>query len=265
MESYTHLHQSPVSPAAWVPLARSLSFLIRHPRLVGWSLVLVLVTGSLTWGGYTFCVDLISQYTGSFFSTPPTVEKFWHWPVLWGWTALKWVFFILSRVVAFYLAFVAAYSLTTPGYVYLSTWAGNRYSQRAGEGEAELSLGGVLVDLIEGIKIGAMGLVVSLVALMANFVPVLGQAAVFTLYAFYSALMFIDYPSSRYRWSLGQKIQWLRHHPHQAFRLGLLPALISMVPVLNVFVMALFFPLFTVHTTLNFLAIEGRNDLERRG
>ena len=265
MENYTHLHQSPVFPAAWVPLARSLSFLIRHPRLVGWSLVLVLITGSLTWGGYTFCVDFISQHTGSFFSTPPAVEKFWHWPVLWGWTALKWVFLILSRVVAFYLAFVAAYSLTTPGYVYLSTWAGNRYSQRAGEGEAELSLGGVLVDLIEGGKIGAMGLVVSLVALMANFVPVLGQAAVFVLYAFYSALMFIDYPSSRYRWSLGQKIQWLRHHPHQAFRLGLLPALISMVPVLNVFVMALFFPLFTVHTTLNFLAIEGRGDLERRG
>lgn len=264
MESSTAFSQPSVTGVAWVPLARSLAFLLRHPRLVGWSLVLVLVTGSLTWGGYTFCVDLISQYTGSFFGTPPTVEKFWHWPLLWGWTAVKWVYLILSRVVAFYLAFVAAYSLTTPGYVYLSTWAGNRYSPRAGEGEADLSLGGIMVDLIEGIKIGAMGLVVSLLALMANFVPVAGQAAVFTLYAFYSALMFIDYPASRYRWSLGRKIAWLRSHPQQAFRLGLLPALISMIPVLNVFLMALLFPLFTVHTTLNFLSIEGRTNLERR-
>ncbi|MGD9949390.1 MAG: EI24 domain-containing protein, partial [Desulfobulbus sp.] len=93
----------------------------------------------------------------------------------------------------------------------------------------------------------------------ANFIPVAGQAAVFCIYAFYSALMFVDYPASRYRWSLGRKLSWLRHHHNQAFRLGLFPAMISMVPLLNVFLMALLFPLFTVHTTLNFLAIEGGN------
>jgi CysZ protein len=241
-----------------VPLSYSLAFLLRHPQLLGWSLVLVLVTGALTWTGYLFAIDLINQYTGSFFTTAPVVEKFWQWPMLWGWTALKWIFFVLSRVIAFYLAFVAAYSLTTPGYVFLSTWAGNRYSAQAGEGEARLTVGGTLIDLWEGIKIGAMGLVVTLMALVVNFVPVIGQATVFCLYAFYSALMFIDYPSSRYRWSLAQKLLWLRSHYREAFRLGLFPAMISMVPLLNVFVMALLFPLFTVHTTLNFLTIEGR-------
>jgi CysZ protein len=43
-----------------------------------------------------------------------------------------------------------------------------------------------------------------------------------------------------------------------SFRLGIFPALISMVPVINIFFMALFFSLFTVHTTLNFIAIEQR-------
>jgi len=249
-----------VSPP-WVPLSFSFSFLCRYPRLLGWSLVLVVLTGTLTWFGYLFSVDLIDQLTGSFFLAPPSVEKFWHWPLLWGWTALKWIFLVLSRVVAFYLAFVVAYSLTTPGYVFLSTWAGNRYCEQAGEGEATLTLTGALVDLVEGIKIGAMGLVVTVVALMANFIPVLGQAAVFVLYAFYSALMFVDYPASRYRWTLGEKLLWLRRHHTQAFRLGLLPAMISMIPLLNVFFMALFFPLFTIHTTLNFLVIEGRKEL----
>nr|WP_320009788.1 EI24 domain-containing protein [uncultured Desulfobulbus sp.] len=257
MRTETHAVRGPAN--GWVPLGFSFGFIFRHQRLLGWSLVLVLITGGLTWGGYTFTVDFINHLTGSFFSTPPQSDAIWQVPLLWGWTALKWIYMLLSRVVAFYLAFVVAYSLTTPGYVFLSNWAGNRFCQRAAEGEAGISLGGILIDLWEGIKIGAMGIVVSLLALMANFIPVVGQAAVFCIYAFYSALMFIDYPASRYRWSLGRKLRWLRLHSNQAFRLGLFPAMISMVPVLNIFFMALFFPLFTVHTTLNFLTIEGKN------
>jgi CysZ protein len=251
----------PAVTPPWVPLSFSLAFLFRSPRLLGWSLVLMVLTGSLTWLGYLYSVDLINHLTGSFFTTPPTVEKFWHWPLLWGWTALQWIFALLSRVVAFYLAFVIAYSLTAPGYVYLSTWAGNRYCTQAEEGEAVFSLTGALIDLREGIKIGAMGLVVTAVALIANFIPVIGQAAVFILYALYSALMFLDYPASRYRWTLGQKTAWLRLHARQALRLGYLPALVSMIPILNVFFMALLFPLFTIHTTLNFLTIEGRKEI----
>ena len=221
----------------------------------------MVLTGSLTWLGYLLSVDLINQVTGSFFTTPPAVEKFWHWPLLWGWTGLKWIFFVLSRVIAFYVAFILAYTLTTPGYVFLSTWAGNRYCEQAGQGEATLTLSGALIDLREGVKIGAMGMMVTVVALFANFIPVIGQVSVFVLYAFYSALMFVDYPSSRYRWTLGQKLTWLRVHSGQAFRLGLFPAMLSMIPLLNIFLMALFFPLFTIHTTLNFLAIEGRKEI----
>jgi len=250
----------PRSPS-WVPFSTSCAFLFRHPRLLGVSLLLVLLTGAFTWLGYLFTVDLINHFTGSFFTTPPTVEKFWHWPLLWGWTALRWVFLLLTRTVAFYLAFILAYSLTTPGYAFLSNWAGNRYCSQAGEDEAVFSLAGALVDLREGIKIGAMGIVVTIAALFANFVPVIGQAAVFVLYSYYSALMFVDYPASRYRWTLGQKIGWLRLHSGQAFRLGVFPAMISIVPLLNIFLMALFFPLFTIHTTLNFLTIEGRKKI----
>jgi CysZ protein len=114
------------------------------------------------------------------------------------------------------------------------------------------------------VKIGAIGLLVTVAALLANFIPVIGPVAVFVIYVFYSSLMFIDFPASRYRWSLGEKLRWLRQHRAQSFRLGLLPALISMIPLLNVFLMALFFPLFTVHTTLNFLAIEGEKEIVPR-
>jgi CysZ protein len=217
------------------------------------------LTGGLTWLGYLFSVTLITQFTGSYFTTAPVVEHFWHWPLLWGWTAIKWIVFVISRVVAFYLAFVLAYCLTTPGYVFLSTWAGNVYTDNAGEGEAGFTLAGFVIDLREGAKIGGIGLLVTVAALFANFIPVLGQVTVFVLYVYYSALMFVDFPSSRYRWTLGQKICWVRRYRNQCFRLGLLPALISMVPVLNVFLMALLLPLFTIHTTLNFLGVERKH------
>jgi CysZ protein len=68
--------------------------------------------------------------------------------------------------------------------------------------------------------------------------------------------MFVDYPASRRGWSLGRKLHWLRTHSSPAFRLGVLPALISMIPLLNIFAIALIFPLLTVHSTLNFSAIE---------
>jgi CysZ protein len=68
--------------------------------------------------------------------------------------------------------------------------------------------------------------------------------------------MFIDYPASRRRWSLGRKIGWLRKNGISAFWLGIVPAVVSLVPLVNIIFMALIFPLFTVHATLNFRALE---------
>jgi CysZ protein len=70
------------------------------------------------------------------------------------------------------------------------------------------------------------------------------------------ALMFIDYSASRRRWRLGQKISWMKQNWWPALRLGLLPALVSLIPFVNIFFMALLFPLLTVHTTLNFVRFE---------
>ena len=223
--------------------------------------MLVVMTGVFTWMGYHLSVKLIDTITVTCFSTPPVVEHLWHWPLLWGWTAIKWIFLVLSRVVSFYLAFVLAYCLTTPGYVFLSTWAGNLYTERAEHGEAMFTLAGIFIDLWEGMKIGGVGLLVTVAALLANLIPVIGQVTVFILYVFYSALLFVDFPASRYRWSLGKKIHWVWQYRNQCFRLGLLPAVISIIPGLNIFLMALFLPLFTIHTTLNFLAIEGKTSI----
>ncbi|NPA94415.1 MAG: cysteine biosynthesis protein [Thermodesulfobacteria bacterium] len=246
----------PGSAAPWISLPRALGFLLKSPRLIGWSLLLILLTGMLTWLGYLEAIHLVDAWTAPFFQHPPEHGGWIGWVLGKGWIVARYLFLAISRITAFYLAFLVAYCCTSPGYVFLAsatekTYLGNRLSL-----ETRPGLRTILIDLLEGCKIGLVGLLVTVVALIINFVPVAGQGLVFLLYAFYSALMFIDYPASNRHWSLGRKIAWIRQHKDRAIRLGLLPALISLIPILNILLMALFFPLFTVHTTLNFIAVE---------
>lgn len=245
----------PVLPP-WVPLTFSIAFVLKHVKILAWGLLLVAATGVLTWLGYIGALDFIQGLTGHFFQRPPESSGFWSWFVIKGWWVLKHIFFIVTRVIAFYLSFLVAYCLTAPGYVFLSTATEKTYLGDAFEIEDGFTVSGVIIDVIEGCKISAVGILVTIAALFANFIPIVGQIIVLLLYTFYSALMFVDYPASRHRWSLGRKISWVRDYYKRSFRLGIFPALISMVPIINIFFMALLFPLFTVHTTLNFIAIE---------
>lgn len=209
--------------------------------------------------GYIGALDFIRGLTGHFFQQPPESTGFWSWFMVKGWWVLKYLFFIVTRIIAFYLSFLVAYCLTAPGYVFLSTATEKTYLGEDFEFDEGFTVTGVITDVIEGCKIGAVGILVTIVALFANFIPIVGQIVVLFIYTFYSALMFVDYPASRHRWSLGKKISWVREYNKRSFRLGIFPALISMVPIINIFFMALLFPLFTVHTTLNFIAIEQRS------
>jgi CysZ protein len=245
----------PQVPVKWIPLWSSLGFLLRSPKLLGISFLLAILLFGLTWGGYLLAVSVIDAQTAGFFQHPPVSAGIWGWIKLGGWQVLKWSFFLLSRIVSFYLAFLLAYSLSAPGYVFLSGATEKRYAQQDFEEDAPFNFQGIMVDMLEGLKIGALGLLVTMLALTANFIPLVGQILVLFLYTFYLALSFLDYPASRRRWSLGRKINWLRNNSTAAIHIGILPAIISLIPLFNIFLMALIFPLFTVHTTLNFSII----------
>jgi len=220
--------------------------------------MLVVLTGTLTWIGYLEAIHLVDGWTGNFILHPPEGTGIGGWFIVKGWVILKYLFLAVSRVAAFYLAFLTAYCLTCPGYVFLSTATEKKYRGGSLTNEQGLSLSGIITDLIEGCKIGILGLLVTIIALVINFIPLVGQGLVFLLYTFYSALMFVDYPASNRRWSLGRKIAWINANRNRSFRLGLLPALITLIPIINILFLALLFPLFTVHTTLNFMVVEER-------
>jgi len=246
--------QNPVAPV--IPLSTSMSFLLGRKQLLGWSAILILVTIILTWVGFLLTTGMIDNFTGSFFDSEPTHQSWWGWIKYSGWVVTKYLFVLVSRIVAFFLAFLLAYTLTTPFYGFLSHSAEKIYWGKDFEDDDGFSLSGILIDLWEGFKVALFGIVITVAALAIGFVPIIGQIAVFLLYTFYSALMFVDYPASRRRWGLGRKLLWLRHNSGHTARLGLVPAAISLIPVLNIFFLALIFPLFTVHAALNFSAVE---------
>jgi len=251
-------HHKP-SPTGWIPLSYSLRFMFRNPRLLFWSAILFCVTISLTWLGYLMTVSYVDMYANDFISTAPDTGTIWGWVKYVFWLIGKGLILIISRVVAFYVSFLLAYSLSSPGYVFLSTAAEKLHLGELFNPDDAFSIQGIFIDLVEGIKIGLYGILVTIAAIFVNFIPVFGQIAIVLLYSYYSALMFIDYPASRRRWTLGQKINWVSNHSRAALRLGILPALVSMIPFLNIFLMAFLFPVMTIHTTLNFSTLVNDN------
>lgn len=248
-------NRSTVHPQ-WYSIGYSLGFMLRKKRLLGWSLLLFLATVAITAACFDLSTDYIDSLAGSFLVSPPDTSTIWGMIKHQGWLAGKYLFIIITRIVSFYLAFLIAYCVTSPGYVFLSIAAEKLHAGKEFIPDDNISLKLIVIDLLEGIKIGLFGIIVSIVALMMNFIPLIGQGIIFILYTYYSALMFIDYPASRKHWSLGRKISWVRTHSSDSFRIGLVPALISMIPVLNIFLLSFMFPLLTIYSTLNFTAIE---------
>jgi CysZ protein len=244
------------SSSSWIPLTRSIGFLFSNFRIFVLSLILFIITLALTWLFYQVSTHFVDQFIGNHLAHLPGADSFWGWIKHYSLLILRWIFIVVTNIISFYIAFLFAYCLTSPGYTVLSSAVEKIHLGQKYKMNEEFSFHGLLVDLVEGCKIGIFGFGVTIAALFINFIPILGQLLVFLLYSFYSCLMFIDYPSSRRKWSLGNKLLWLKKNPIISLRLGFLPALISLIPVLNIFFMALFFPILTVHATLNFSTIE---------
>lgn len=237
-------------------MPQSIFFLLTHKSLLGWSSLLFVVTALFTIVGFQTVISFITDMTNPWFAQGPDNSTIWGMVKYYSWYGAKLLFILTTRIIAFYLAFLLAFSLTTPGYVMLSSATSKKQAGQHADFDNAFTLSSILRDLKEGLKVGALGILVAIAALASAFIPVIGQVVVFLLYAFYSTLMFLDYPTSQRGWPLNRKLDWLSRHRITTLRIGWLPSLISMIPVLNIFLLALLFPILTVHTTLNFNNIE---------
>lgn len=246
----------------WIPLSTSLGFMIKNKRVFGWSFLLIAVTIVITWTAFNLSTHYLDSLSIHFLESKSTPTNIWETITNWFTSIVFWFYLIGTRIACFYFSFLLAYCLTCPGYFFLSHAAEKIYTGKYFDPDAAFTLQGILLDLREGVKIALLGVLITIMTFALNFIPLIGQGLLLFIYVFYSALIFIDYPASRRRWSLKSKISWLRTNSFSAIRIGLLPAVISLIPVINIFGLAIIFPLMTVHSTLNFSAIEvfGKNN-----
>lgn len=241
---------------SWIALSTSLGFMFKSKRVFIWSLILIVITIGATWGAFSLGTHYLDMLYLEMFTDQPVPVGWWAIIKSKLWAIISWFYIIGTRIVCFYLSFLLAYCITCPGYFFLSHAAEKIYAGKYFDPDAAFTLKGVLIDLLEGIKIAMLGVVVTFFAFWLNFIPVIGQGTLLLIYTFYSTLIFIDYPASRRRWTLGRKMSWIRENNMIALRIGLAPAVVSLIPFVNIFGMALIFPVMTVHATLNFAAIE---------
>ncbi len=137
----------------WIPLTSSALFMLRHGKLMVLSLFLFILTLGITWLCYHVSIGFVDNLTGDFFLEVPQTLTIWGWIKHKGWLLLKWLFLISTRIIAFYLAFLTAYCLTTPGYVILSTATEKYQAGMQFDLTESTKLKGLVVDLKGGINI----------------------------------------------------------------------------------------------------------------
>lgn len=165
---------------------------------------------------------------------------------------LNWIFVKLLSIFIFYISLILSYTITSPLYSFISMLAENIYFGKPAD-EADFSFSGICKDLIQAVKISLASALISFAAFFLNFIPFAGQIAAIIAYIFVNSLLLFDFPTSRRRWFLKQKIRWIFKHPVTMLRVGTLPAFISFLPVISNIIIPFLFPFLVVHATMNFV------------
>ena len=108
---------------AWIPFSVSIKLMFTRQSLFLWSALLVCLTIGITWLGVCLLLDYIDALSSRFFPAAPEATGIWGWIKHAGWVAGNWLYLIISRIISFYLVFLLAYTITTPGYAFLGAAA----------------------------------------------------------------------------------------------------------------------------------------------
>ncbi|MGI6393253.1 MAG: EI24 domain-containing protein [bacterium] len=240
----------------------ALKTIFSNGKLLVASLAVVLIMILVTIFSYHYISSWISSLVAPFFDESPLVEEFFDYFYYVGWLAVSVIFKGVTVVVVFYLSFIFAYILVSPLFSFISLIAEDLLFGKPDD-NAEFSLEIIAEDIIQSLKVAIVAFLCTFFAFFVNFVPIVGQITAIMLYVVVNSLLLIDFPASRRRWRLSTKMGWLKQSPFVTLRIGSVPTLISMIPFVNSIVLAFLYPLFVVHSTMNFLQIEGSDSLKK--
>lgn len=242
-------------------LFKSVKYLFSNGKLVVASLAAVLFMILLSILMYHQISSWFNSLTVSFFNKPPELKAFLDYLIYGGWWIVKVLFKAIVIIVSFYVSFVISYTVCSPLYSFISIIAEDIHFGKPDD-DADFTFEGIVEDVFQAMKIAGVTVVLSIVAFVINFIPVVGQIMAVGIYVWANSLMLIDFPASRRRWAMKRKLLWTKENPIASMRIGTLPTLLSMIPFINIIFLAFLFPLMVVHSTLNFVAYENRKQKE---
>ncbi|MFO7736663.1 MAG: EI24 domain-containing protein [bacterium] len=242
----------------YINILESLGFFLKHKSLILLSILILCITFAITIFAGIHVMEWINSFTGgeTFFMEAPATEAWYHYFSLAGWWILKGMFLIISTVISFYLSFLIAYNITSPLYSFLAARSEKLF--RGHSAGAPFNFSGIITDILQALKVSVVMIILSIIAFIINFIPFIGQVAAFLIYVGANTLLFVDFPAGEHRWPLKRKIGWLFQNKITTLRIGLFPTFVSLIPVANVFIFVFIFPVYIVHTTVNFVLSEKR-------
>lgn len=238
---------------SFVPLLDLLLFYRSRRILLIWSLFIFLIF-------FVILLLVLSFFTNFVFSQiqfviPAPAEEdspLWH---LLFWF-LNGMFVVCLRAASFFLSFLPAYTLASPFLQFLSISADTLYRGKKLKEDAFPDIDEVFGDLKDGAVTALLCFGLTVIAIIADFIPFLGALICAALLLSVSAFLVIRFPSSRRGWDLRQTIEWVIGHPWDSARLGMFLPLIAAVPILSPFLVATIFPFLVLYGALNLDIIE---------
>lgn len=240
-------------------ILKSAKYLFSNGKLIVASLAAILFMILLSILMYHQISSWFTSLTVSFFNKPPVLDAFVDYFIYAGWWIAKVLFKAIVVIVSFYVSFVISYTVCSPLYSFISIIAEDIHFGKP-DADADFTFEGIVEDVFQAMKIAGVTVILSVVAFLINFIPLVGQILAIAVYIWANSLMLIDFPASRRRWPLKRKLLWTKDNVIASVRIGGLPTFLSMIPFVNIIFLAFIFPLLVVHSTLNFVAYENKKE-----
>ncbi len=242
----------------YISLSESINFFFRNKSMLFASFIIIAITFMVSIIAQSLVGDLV-EHSGFFLVNEPAkpvdlIGEIWSF----AWTLLHGLYIVFVRITVFYITFFIAYTFSSPLYSLISFFTEKIFKGGRVDDDVPLSFDQAVKDIIEALKLTIVVFAVSIASFFVSAIPLFGPLISFGGFVMINALILFDFAAARKGWSLKKKIQWTWNNKVTSFKIGFIPALVSMIPIFNIFFLVFIYPVFTVYGTLNFILTEDR-------
>ncbi|HDT11399.1 MAG TPA: EI24 domain-containing protein, partial [bacterium] len=230
-----------------ISLKETIRYIAGNGKLSVFSLATALIMIFISIFLYHMIFSFINGLAAPFYSIPPMIEEFHHYFYFAGWAVFKFFFKASVTIFIFYITFMIAYLISSPLYSFISFVSENIFKGNTAEEDNEFILDYVAEDILQGLKMTAVALSVTVYLFFINFIPVIGQIMVFVSYILLNTILIIDFTATRKEWNFVSRILWMKDNPLITLLIGGSLTFVAIIPLANNILAAFLIPFLVVY------------------